>query len=68
MSSCYVTSREPLETFLEHENAVFFLENENVVFNGEQEKESIICDYGIEKSIPRDHHLSSLGMPQDGNL
>ena len=32
--------------------------------NGEQEKESIICEAGIEKPDPRDHHLS-LNKPCD---
>ena len=40
------------------------LEYKNAIFNGEQEKESIIC-VRIEKSVPRDHHLSSLGKPLD---
>ena len=35
-----------------------------VLVNGKQEIESIIiylCEGGIEKSVPRDHRLSSLG-------
>ena len=42
-----------------------------MVFNGEQEKESITkykCEDGIEKSIPCDHSLSSLGKPCDAKL
>ena len=42
--------------------------NKKKVFNGEQEKESIICEDGIEKSAIRDHCLSSLGNPRDANL
>ena len=47
---------EPLEAFLKYENEVF---------NGKQERESIICVKLIEKSVPHDHHLSSLGKPCD---
>ena len=32
---------------------------------GVQEKESIVCDEYIEKSVPRDHSLASLGKPRD---
>ena len=38
----------------------FLMENE--VFCGEQEKIHNFCEDGIEKSIPRDHCLSSLGL------
>ena len=41
--------------------------NINEVFSGEQEKESIIREDGIEKSVPRDQRLSSLGKPRDAN-
>ena len=41
---------------------------ENADFNGEQEKESIIqVRIGLEKLIPRDHCLSSLGKPGNAN-
>ena len=33
-----------------------------MVFSGEQEKKS-----GIEKYVPREHGLSSLGKPRDAN-
>ena len=26
-----------------------------------------LCEDGIEKSVPRDHHSSSLGKPSDAN-
>ena len=43
-----------------------FLKHENAAFNGEQEKESVSCVRVIkEKSVPWDHHLSSLGKPHD---
>ena len=42
------------------------LEYKNAMFNGEQEKESIIC-VRIEKSVPRDHRLSSLSKPRGAN-
>ena len=32
---------------------------------GMQEKESIMCEGQIEKSVPRDHSLTSLGKPHD---
>ena len=39
-----------------------------MIFNGEQEKEPIILyEDGIEKSIPRDHRLSSLRKPCDAS-
>ena len=41
-------------------------EYENAVFNGEQEKNTLfVCEDGIEKSVPLDHHSSSLGIPRD---
>ena len=44
----------------------FPIENEELI--GEQEKSSIICvEDGIEKSVPRDHNLSSLDKPCDAN-
>ena len=43
------------------------LEYKNAVLNGEQEKVSIIC-VRIEKSVPRNHRLSSLGKPRDANV
>ena len=34
--------------------------------SGEQEKKStILCEDGIEQTIPWDHHLPSLGKPHD---
>ena len=41
----------------------------NAVFNGEQEKESIFCEKVglLEKSVPRDHRLSSISKPCDAN-
>ena len=40
-----------------------YFETKNAVFNGEQKIESIICEGGIGKSVPRDHPLASLMMP-----
>ena len=42
-----------------------FFNYANAVFNGEQEKESTIHVGKIEKSVPQDHHLSSLRKPRD---
>ena len=42
---------------------MFFFPMLNEVFSGEKEKEFII--HVIEKSIPQDHHLPSLGKPCD---
>ena len=36
-------------------------------FSGEQNKINYSCEYGIEKSVPRDHQLPSLGKPRDDN-
>ena len=37
-----------------------------MVLSGEQEKESIfLYEDEIEKSVPQDHPLSSLGLPRD---
>ena len=45
-----------------------FFKYKNAVFNGVQEKEShYLCEGGIEKSVPHDHHLSSLVKPHDDN-
>ena len=42
--------------------------NINEVLSGEQEKNiHYSCEDGIEKSVPRDHRLSSLGKPRDAN-
>ena len=42
--------------------------NINEVFSGEQEKRiHYSCRESIEKSVPRDHCLSSLGKPRDVN-
>ena len=39
------------------------------MFNGEQEKAFIFrVRVGIEKSVPLDHRLSSLGKPPDAKL
>ena len=45
---------------------MFFL-NKKEVFSGEQEKNSLSCKDGIEKSVPHDHHLSSDGKPPNAN-
>ena len=37
----------------------------NVLFNGEQEQNHLLCEDGIEKSVPRNHRLSSFGKPRD---
>ena len=51
--------QEPLEAFFKYKNAVF---------NDEQEKDSYYwCEDGIEKSVPWDHCLSSLGKPRNAN-
>ena len=42
-----------------------YFKYENALFKGEQENEYYFCENGIEKSVPRDHHLSSLGKPCD---
>ena len=39
-----------------------FFQIENAAFNDEQDKESIICEDGIEKSVPRNHCLSSASL------
>ena len=45
-----------------------FLKYKNVVFSGEQEKNiHYLCEDGIERSIPQDHRLSSLGKTRDAN-
>ena len=44
-----------------------FFSNKNEVFSGDQEKINYLCGDGIEKSVPRDHRLSSLGKPRDVN-
>ena len=75
-SPCHILAYSGFSGSLFH---VFSLLNE--VFSGEQEKESIIrvnplmgvdmirihheCEDGIEKSVPPDHRLSSLGKPCD---
>ena len=47
---------------------LFLFNIQCALFSGEQVKESIICVLdGIEKSVPRDHRLSSLGNPRDAN-
>ena len=44
------------------------LTNINEVLSGEQETRiNYSCEDGIEKSVPRDHRLSSLGKPRDAN-
>ena len=30
-------------------------------------KNNPLCEDGVEISVPRDHHLSSLGKPHDAN-
>ena len=50
---------------MSHLSVLAFSSNENVLFNGEQEKESISREDDKEKSVPRDHRLSSLGKPRD---
>ena len=43
-------------------NSVSLMKNKNKEFNVKQEKRiHYLCDDGIEKSVPRDHRLSSLG-------
>ena len=37
----------------------------NAVSNGEQEKIYYSCECAIEKSVPRDHRLSSHDKPRD---
>ena len=37
----------------------------NAQFNGEQENILYLREGGIEKYVPRGHHLPSLGMPRD---
>ena len=56
MSSSDVVSQRIQELLLAN------YEIESVVFNGQQEKRSILksCEDGIEKSLPRNHSLSSL--------
>ena len=61
MSSCLVVSeyiQELQETFFKYKNAVF---------NVEQDRKRIynLFEDRIEKSVPHDHQLSSLGKPCD---
>ena len=42
-----------------------YFEYEDTLFKGEQENEYYSCGNGIEKSVPCDHRLSSLGKPRD---
>ena len=42
--------------------SIFSIQNE--VFSGEQ-KIHYLCGNGVEKSVPRDHQLSSVGKPRD---
>ena len=42
-----------------------FFKYKNAIFNCVQEKIHYLCEDGIENSVPRDHHLSSLSKPCD---
>ena len=60
----HVASRR-IQDFLE---AFFIFSNIKCVLIGEQEKKiHYSCEDGIEKSVHRDHHLSSVGKPFDAN-
>ena len=46
----------------------YILEYENVLINDEQKKATHhFCEDVIEKSVPQDHRLSSIGKPHDAN-
>ena len=45
-----------------------FFQYKNAVLSGKQEKRiHFSCEDGKEKSVPRDHRLSSLEKPRDAN-
>ena len=46
---------------------MFVFLNKKEVFSGEQEKNPLACKDGIEKSLPHDHRLSSVGKPRNAN-
>ena len=49
-----------LSVFRDFYKLIFKIKN-----SGEQEKKHYSCEGKIEKSVPLDHHLSSLGKPRD---
>ena len=61
-----MTSSHNVTTRCNQEFLGVILLNEKLKFNGDQEKRiHYFCEDEIEKSVPQDHCLSSLGKPCD---
>ena len=46
---------------------LFFFHYKSIDLVVSKKKIHYLCDDGIEKSVPRDHRLSSLSKPRDAN-